>query len=340
MLAIALFIATKYMIVGVLLALWALFASFVIPVAKGIGYIAAHARLRRHRVRALGVSAAIVGGLALLLFVVPVPLWSRAEGVIWVPDDATVRAGADGFVTRVAADPGAIVQRGRPLVVAENLELGPKIRVLEAQQRLLETRAQGELLSNRVRWGITREELRATREELADARQRYQELTIRAPVSGRFVLDSAAADLPDRYLRKGQEIGYVVPPAIVTARVLVSQDDIDLVRTRTREVRVKLAGRMYETFDAKVVREVPAASDRVANLALSSIGGGSAPLDPQDTKRGRTLNTWFEFELELPRTRAFVLGEHVFARFELGSEPLGWRIYRSVRQLFLRRFAV
>jgi len=78
----------------------------------------------------------------------------------------------------------------------------------------------------------------------------------------------------------------------------------------------------------------------VANLALSSVGGGPAPLDPQDTKKAKTLNTWFEFELELPAAQAFVLGEHVYARFELGTEPLAWRIYRSVRQLFLRRFAV
>jgi len=169
MLAIALFIASKYMIIGVLLALWALFASFVIPLAKGVGYLVAHARLRRNRLRALGVTTAIVGALAVLLFVVPVPLWNRAEGVIWVPDDALVRAGAEGFVTKVAVDPGSIVQRGRPLVLAENLELEPKIRVLEAQLRLLQTRAQSELLTNRVRWEITREEIRATREQLEAA---------------------------------------------------------------------------------------------------------------------------------------------------------------------------
>jgi len=340
MLAIALFIASHYMIIGVLLALWALFASFVIPVAKGIGYLVAHARLRRNRIRALGVTAAMVGALAVLLFVVPVPLWSRAEGVIWVPDDAIVRAGADGFVEKVVAQPGSIVQRGRPLIVSENLELEPKIKVLEAQLRMLQTRAYAELQTNRVRWEITREEIRATRSQLVDARERQRELTIRSPVSGRFVLSTAAADMPDRYLRQGQEVGYVVPAATATARVLVSQDDIDLVKTRTRRVQVKLAGRMYDTFDAKIIREVPEASDTVTNLALSSVGGGSAPLDPQDTKKAKTLNTWFEFDLALPTTRAFVLGEHVYARFDLGSEPLAWRIYRSIRQLFLRRFAV
>ena len=340
MLAIALFIASKYMVIGVLLALWALVASFVIPLGKAVAYLAAHARLRRNRMRALGVSAALVGAAAALLFAVPFPLWSRAEGVVWVPDDAMVRAGGDGFVSKVVATPGSFVQRGRPLVLARNPELEPRIRVLEAQLRMLSTRAQAELLSDRVKWTITRDEIVATRKELEDARERFGELTIRSPVAGRFVLTTAAGDLPDRYLRKGQEIGYVVPAARVTARVLVSQDDIDLVRTRTREVRVKLAGRMYETFEAKILREVPAASDRVANLALSSVGGGAAPLDPQDGKKAKTLDTWFEFDLELPSTRAFVLGEHVYARFELGTEPLAWRIFRGVRQLFLRRFAV
>jgi len=340
MLAIALFIASQYMIVGVLLAIWALFTAFVIPLVRGIGYLLMHARLRRNRVRAIGMSVAVAGTLAVLLFVVPFPLWRQAEGVIWVPDDAIVRAGADGFVRKVAVDSGTVVSRGRPLLVSENLELEPRIRVLEAQLRLLETRAQAERQTDRVRWEMTREEMAATRKELEDARMRYRELTVRAPTSGRFVLNGTAGDLPNRFLRRGQEVGYVVPPAAVTARVLVSQDDIHLVRTRAERVRVKLAGRLYDTFEARVRREIPAASDRVANLAMSSAGGGPAPLDPQDASKAKTLNTWFEFELVLPATHAFVLGEHVYARFELGSEPLAWRIYRSIRQVFLKRFAV
>jgi putative peptide zinc metalloprotease protein len=340
MLAIAVFIATEYMIIGVLLALWALVTSFVFPAARGIGYLLAHARLRRNRARAVATTGVVIGAVALLLLAVPVPHWIRAEGVIWVPEGAQVRAGTDGFVKAIVAEPGAEVGRGRPLLVAENFELAARIRVFEAQLRLLETRAHAELQVDRVRWEIVREEISATRQALEHSRQLHRELTIVSPTSGRFVLSVAAQDLPDRYLRKGQEIGFVVPAAAVTARVLVSQDDIDLVRTRTREVRVKLAGRMYETFSATVRREVPAASNSIGNLAMSAAGGGAAPLDPENTTRPKTLNTWFEFELELPATRAFVLGEHVYARFELNPEPLGRRLYRSVRQLFLQRFAV
>ncbi|MGH8706601.1 MAG: PqqD family peptide modification chaperone [Burkholderiales bacterium] len=340
MLAIALFIATEYMIVGVLLALWALAVTIVVPVVRGIGYLAFHARLRRRRPRALASTAAVLGIAGLLLFAVPAPHWTRADGVIWVPADAHVRTGADGFVRTVVAEPGSIVRQGSPLLVAENPELEPRIRILEAQVRLLETRAQAELQADRVRWEMTRDALQAAREELEHYRTLHRELTVLSPTSGTFVLALAAVDLPGRFLRKGQEIGYVVPAATATARVLVSQDDIDLVRTRTEQVRVKLAGRMYDTFAARIRREIPGATDKVTNLAMSSFGGGRAPLDPTNAEKAKTLDTWFEYELELPAAQAFVLGAHVYARFEHDPEPVAWRIYRSVRQLFLERFSV
>ena len=340
MFGIALFIATEYMVIGVLLALWALASTVVYPVVRGAAYLLFHSRLRRQRLRAAGMTAVVLGACAALLFAIPLPYWTRADGVISVPAEAYVRAGADGFVRRLVAEPGSFVRRGAPLLVAENPELEPRIRVLEAQVRLLEIRAQAELAKDRVRWELTRDALGVAREELEHYRRMQAELTLVSPTSGTFVLSMAADDLPERYLRKGQELGYVVPAATAIARVLVSQDDIHLVRTRTGQVRVKVAGRMYDTFDGHIRREVPKASDQVPNLALSSFGGGRAPLDPSDPKTAKTLQTWFEFELELPRTQAFVLGEHVYARFEHHPEPLAWRIYRSVRQLFLERFAV
>jgi len=85
---------------------------------------------------------------------------------------------------------------------------------------------------------------------------------------------------------------------------------------------------------------VPAASNRLANLALTTAGGGPALLDPQTPNEPRALNPWFEVELALPAAHALVLGQHVYARFEHSPEPIAWRLYRSIRQLFLRQFAV
>ncbi|HYJ18153.1 MAG TPA: hypothetical protein VEW72_03160, partial [Burkholderiales bacterium] len=229
---------------------------------------------------------------------------------------------------------------GSPLVIAENPALLPKMRVLEAQLRLLDRRSQAEERVDLVRRDLTREEIKSTQAELQHMRVLLNDLVITSPASGRFVLAMAASDLPDRFLRKGQQIGYVVPDSMVTARVMVPQEDVDMIRERTESIEVKLAGRIYDSYPATIRREVPAASNRIANPALSSVGGGRVTMDPRATSEPTSLETWFDFELELPAMHTYVLGEHVYVRFEHGSEPLGWRVYRSVRQLFMRQFMV
>ncbi len=338
--AIALFIATQYFVVGVALAIWAVATAIALPIVKAIAFVVAHPRLRRRRLRAVLTSAGAVAACAALLFYLPVPLWTHAQGVIWVPDNALVRAGTDGFVREVVARPGSAVTQGTPLLLAIEPTLQPRIDVLQAQLELLQARAQAERMVDLVRWELTRQDIKATSAQLEHATRQAKELLITSPAQGTFVLSGAAADWPDRFVRKGQQLGYVVAPASATARVLVSQDDVDLVRSRTRQVAVKLVGRLGETFSARVLRETPAASNKLTNLAMSSIGGGNAPVDPRETKEPKTLVAWFEFELEMPSTHALVLGEHVYARFEHGDEALAWRLARTLRQLFMRQFAV
>ena len=76
-------------------------------------------------------------------------------------------------------------------------------------------------------------------------------------MSGRFVL-ARAEDLPGRFLRKGELIGYVTQEGRSIVRVVVSQDDVDLVRNRLARADVRLAENMAEVVPANVLREVRA----------------------------------------------------------------------------------
>jgi putative peptide zinc metalloprotease protein len=274
-----------------------------------------------------------------MLFMAPVPLWTMAEGVTWAPDDAQVRAGTDGFVKAVVVEPGSFVRRGHTLIESEDPELRLRLRYLQAQLQLLEARSRAARVDDRVQWELIQEEIASVRAELEHVRQRHRELTIVSPADGVFNL-AVAQDLPDRYFRKGQPLGYVVPVSHPTIRVLVSQDKVDMVRSSTERVRVRLAGRLYETYDAVIRREVPAGSNRLPNPALSSAGGGKVAVDPRDTSEQTTLEKWFEFELAIPDSNVHVVGQRAYVRFEHGAEPVAWRIYRSVRQLFMKRFTV
>lgn len=337
--AIAVFIAGQYFVIGVLLAIFAVFMSVVMPIVMAIGFIALHPRLRRHRLRAALTSGMLVGLIVFSVFGLPVPSWTNAQGVIWLPEQSLVRAGTDGFVTSLLAEPDARVKKGDPLLEATDPQLPHTIRVLQAQKAEMEARYQSERVENMVRAQITLEQMKAIDADLARAREKADELIVRSPADGIFVVE-APQDLPGRFFRKGERIGYVITASTATARVLVPQQSVDMVRSHTSEVRVKLAERLYDAVPAIIRREVPGASDRLPSPALAQSGGGSVALDPRGGDHMRALQTHFEFELELPAVRPVGIGGRVYVRFEHGEETIAEQVYRSVRQMFLARFVV
>lgn len=337
--SIAAFVATQYFIIGILLAIWAVIAGVVLPIGALLNYLAFSPRLRRYRVRAVGSSLALGAVLLALLFLMPVPSWTNAQGVIWDAEQSSVRGATDGFVTRVIAVPGARVSRGEALVEAVDPLLPPRIRMLEARKSEFEARYYAERVDSLVKAQMTLESMKAADAELRRAQERAAELVMRSPSDGVFVLP-APGDLPGRYVRQGELVGYVIPEGGAAARVVVPQQSVDLVRAKTERVTVKLAERLGETFAARIVREVPRAVDRVPSMALSQAGGGDIALDPGASGTPtKTLQTHFEFEIELLSARPQGAGGRVYVRFDHTPETIAEQCWRLARQLFLRRFA-
>jgi putative peptide zinc metalloprotease protein len=270
----------------------------------------------------------------------PLPLWTRAEGVSWPPERSQVRAGTDGFITQVLAREGSQVRVGQPLLQAEDPFLPARVAVLEAQLKALQARLTAELVNDRVAASIVREEIAAVDADLARARERAAELTIVSPADGTFLIASVD-DLPGRHVHHGEVVAFVVNAPELTARVVVPQSDIALVRGRTRHVEVMSAQWGADPYPSQILREVPAATDRLPNPALGPVGGGTIAVDPRDAEGMTTMGRVFQFELAMPAvSEPPHLGARVFVRFDHGFEPVGFRVYRSLRRLMLGRFGV
>ena len=337
---IILFIAGKFFVIGVLLAIWAVATQLVMPAGKSLAFLASSPNLRRQRGRALSTSVLLALVVAILLFVVPVPSWTRTEGVIWVPEEAQVRAGAEGFVVGLLAPVDGEVRRGQPLIQAEEPFLATRVAVFNALLEELVAKYDALITADRVQAAMVREEMIAARAALQRALEREAALVFRSPANGRFIVPNAA-DLPGRFINKGQLVGYVVEPRELTVRVALVQDDIALVRRDTRSVEVMLAGWGSSPVPARIRRELPGATLQLPTAALGSAGGGPIAVDPRDKQGVTTLRQVFQLELTLPgEVHSEYLGSRVFIRFDHGFEPAGFQMYRAFRRLLLRQFNV
>ena len=338
--AILLYLADQLFVLGVLFAVVTIFAWFVLPLGKGLKYLFASPKIRQVRGRAMAVSTAMAAVAVVLLALFPVPFRTRAEGVVWIPDEAIVRAEVDGFVERVAAKPGSTVQPGDLLVLCRDPEISSQVKVLEAQLQEVKARIREQSVQDLVKAKILEEEQRYVEERLARAREREADLMIRSKTRGTFVLPKAE-DLPGRFLKRGEVLAHVVDLNTITVRTIVDQNDIDLIRHEIRGVQVRLAERLADPMMAMVKRLVPAASEELPSPALGSEGGGQVPLDPRDPKGQKAMKRLFQVDLELPAQHGLVnVGGRVYVRFDHGWDALLAQWYRQGRQLFLARFNV
>ncbi len=341
-LAIIFFVANAFFVVGVLLAFWATWSMLILPVVRTLGHLVRHPGLDDVRLRAWTLSGAALAGLLWLLFMVPAPYWTNAEGVIWMTEDAQVRTAHPCFGLAVLAQPGSRVRRGDPLVDCGEPELDA--RLAENRARFEERSARYHMARaiDRVQTQLERAGLEHTRSVYQDLQARRKAMVMTSSHDGVFVMD-APGDFPGRYLERGAVVGHVLQPDNIALFTVVDQAAVDLVRQNTRRVELRVAGDVWTELRATVRREVPGASRDLPSLALSLSGGGEIGLDPEAAATGAALalNPMFQFELALPADYPITsLGSRVYVRFVHADEPLADQWYRTIRRTFLKQFSV
>jgi putative peptide zinc metalloprotease protein len=338
--AIVLVVATKFFVIGVVLAIWSCVIMIGVPTAKAVWFLFTSPILARQRRRALGISGGLVAALALFTLLVPIPYRTVAEGVVWTPGEAGVFARTDGTVVALLSQPNSIVSRGAPLIELEDPLLAAKVRVLEAAVRELELRRIAVAGSDPLQKQLFEDQLERTKADLDLQRRRQADLIVRSPGDGRFVL-RRPNELMGKFAHRGEILAFVAAFDNPVVRLVVAEDALDLVRMRPVSVEIRLTDQIETVHPAFIQREIPNVSEQLPSLALGTPGGGEILVDPRDPKNPKALTRLLHLELGFkPSFSVAEMGGRVYARFDHGNEPLGVRLYREVRQLFLRRFNV
>ena len=363
--SIAVFIASGYFFIGVLIAGWGIVASLVLPLVRGVRRMAGDSALDAQATRVRGMLLGAVVLAAVLLFGVPLPYHSVAEGVVWPPDSAVLRAQGAGFVSRVLARPGQRVQPGDAVLECVDPNLSARLADQRGRLALAQARYDAAFGVQPARAALMAEELRREQAVLATLEDDARRLVLRAGAGGALLLPKPD-DLPGRYLKRGDVVGHIDTGEPPVVRVVLPQWQVAPLRMSTSahnaaqgaaaaapgsganpaagaapalRIEVRLPQDPASVWPATLNRSVPSAARELPSPALGTSGGGDIALDPRDPKGLQALQSMFEHELQLPAGLPYrQIGTRVQVRFEHEAEPIAWRIGRALRRLFLSQF--
>jgi putative peptide zinc metalloprotease protein len=339
-LSIALWLAAQFFFVGVALALLIVWSTLVTPLWKSVRFLIADVRLHGRRGRAVLVSCAVAAAAIALLVLVPLPLKRQVEGVVWIPEDAQIRATEAGFIERVLVAPGDSIGAGEPVFLSVNRELAAELRQSEARVRQLEVEYSIKAFSDRVAAAVALDSIQTETVKLDRLRERQAQLIARSGVGGTLSV-ARADDLKGRFVRKGELLGYVLDGSPRIVRAVVEQDNVDLVRSHLVGAELRVASALGDVQRTHVLREVPAGINDLPSAALSMAGGGRIAQDPKSTTGMKSLDRVFQFDFALGQAESVMpVGTRVYLRLTFEPESLAQSGYREVRRLMLTRLGV
>lgn len=338
--AIALFIASKFFTIGVLLAAWSFIAAFILPIYRGIRFLLEDTRVQR---RALAVYLKLTS-VALLCIVgigfVPLPYWTNAQGVVWLPEKSILRSGADCFVKDILLASQSAVKENQPVILCSDPLIESSIIVKQGLVREHEIKYVESIAKKPLDAELQRVALDSVRADFNRSLEIQAEQTVVSPLTGRLIIP-LQQDLQDRFVKKGDILAYVIPEDASVIRAVVTQKHAGLVRSDTRTIELRLASHISQVLGGVLLREVPGASEQLPNAALGSYAGGNIPVDPRDPERVTTFDKVFQFDIKPNEwLGARFLYGRVQLRFHHSPQTLWQRAYRNVRLVLMEHFGV
>ncbi len=228
--------------------------------------------------------AGIAGAIGAVLYFVQFQPYTRAVAVVTYPGRTVLRTEIEGFVAEVFVRNGQLVEQGARLARLSNpvkeTELGKaRLDVTASRLRVADYLEKKQMAAYQAEL----ENLRGLEARYRVALDRVEALDVVAPVAGRVFLRRPEM-LPGRFLEPGREILSVIPEEDPELVVSANQRAVDAFEAaRSRELQVRIAGRLGQPIPARMQRLEQTATIAVPHPALASVNGGPLPVRQTST---------------------------------------------------------
>ena len=278
--------------------------------------------------------ALVVAGLAFI----PVPSYSRANGIVTSQKQQVIHLEVSGKVRSVPFSPGEKVKEGEVILVLENLEMLSNITKVENQLEAAKE-SQRAYIENPDLLKILKIKINSLEQQLSEMRETYGKSTIIANQDGYIYFDS---DLVKRgnTLTKGQAALKIVNNDQLSFSAVVYQTESAyfFMQSADKSPEFKIYVVEETTFTCHNVLAIPASKSELPSAALGFLLGGDVMVDQRSEQGTRALENFFEIRGELDQQDAYdalkvVPERRGEVRYYIGDKTLLSRGYLWVRQL-------
>lgn len=339
---ILLFVADRFLLIGIIMAAICLISWVMTPVAGLIKYLSTSPVLERHRWRAVTVTAGTVALLLVVLDLIPFPNHFRAPGILESREWTEVVNETPGRIDALIAPAGTQVDKGQVLLQLKNealdLELRAAAASLEEVQARLRQAQQEDTASLKPLLSL----LESAQKRLDSLKRDQSSLQIKARQNGLWIAPQLK-DMVGRWLSRGSSVGLLLDPAGFEFTATVAQEDGESLFSRKIVAsEARLFGQSERALRLGTISIVPAEQSRLPSPALGWFGGGEVRIAHDDPHGLHAAEPFFQVRAPVLDSKEAVLlhGRAGKIRFELEPEPLLSRWARRLRQLLQKRYQI
>jgi putative peptide zinc metalloprotease protein len=339
---IVLFVADKFLLAGMIMALVCVVSWGIVPLYRFFNYLTTNPRLERTRNRAYVVSGAFIGSILFIVMVFPFPNRFRAPGILEAVHYIKVVNDSPGYLEKLHVPSGTYVGEGTVLLTFSDRELEIETVRVKAQkdetEALIMKAMSGEIADVKP----LQRRLETIENRLTDLEKQNSDLVLTAKQRGIWVAPTAR-DRVGSYLPKASLVGEIVDPASFRFTTTVSQDDAaSLFGGNIKKAEVRIAGHVGTDVPVTGYRIIPYEQKKLPSAALGWFGGGELAVSNKDESGTMAAESFFSIEADLPFAKgvSYYQGRAGKIRFTMAPEPLVVQGWRALRRLLQKRYRV
>jgi putative peptide zinc metalloprotease protein len=337
---IILFIADKFLLLGLLMALIGIISWVIVPIFSFFTYLISNPKFYRNRLRVLTISSLFFAIIVSFLLFIPINDSIQAPGIIEARRLQKIFSDNPGYVDKLLKPAGSFVKSGDMLIKLNSQDIEFELastKLLRKETLIMIKQARNVKV---VDLPPLIKRLEKIDKDIMDLKGRKASLIIKSRHSGIWQ-PSADARLIGRWIDRGDYLGDVIDLSEFLFSAAVSQKDAArLFHGKVQTIDVRIKGQAQHDISVINYQVIPFEQSKLPSMAIGWTGGGQIATSMKDNTGLLTQEPFFLIIANIEKNHEVSFFHGRSGKINIGflPKPLCFQLYRSTKQLFQKRY--